>query len=78
MFLCCICQKEISPHFAYLCKQCEEDYGLDPSDVASWPEWAKFCYSDERKQRYDDSVRDEYEIVFSDCPAAEILAYGEP
>lgn len=90
--LCCICQKEIFPHFAYLCKECEattfewidkrtdeqESWRPESLNVDTWPEWARLCHAAERKRRYEASIQEEFEISFSDCPEAEIIAYGEP
>jgi len=77
LFPCCICQKEVLPQFIYLCRGCEEAYGLNPVDTTDWPEWAKSSYSEERHRQYRDAIHNEYEIPFADCPEAEILAYGE-
>lgn len=85
--LCCICQREISPSFAYLCKECEattfedaeaETWRPESLDIDTWPEWAKFCHAEERRRRYEQSIVEEHEISFADYPKAEITAYGEP
>jgi len=81
--LCCICQGPLNPHFALLCHDCAEKHKLNPSDIKSWPEWARFCRRDEQRRRYADKVWEEHEIVFSDLPqniarAIDNLLYGEP
>ena len=79
---CCICQCSLVPHLAKICSECQAEYDLDPEDVSSWPDWARFALRDERRKRYADEVRGDREIVFSDLDEStrdkiDAMFYGD-
>ena len=67
---CVICGINLPSMRDYLCVTHAKEH------PRPWPEWLEFLIKDNKRERMD-ALRSP-EISFADCPAAEILAYGEP
>lgn len=58
----CVCGKVITSQF-YLCSKCQDEYGLDRS---KWPEWLAFLVSDMERERRQNTIAGQKEIMFSE------------
>jgi len=47
---CVICDKPITPQF-WVCRQCEEKYGLVGVDYRDWPAWVKALVTIEQRNK---------------------------
>lgn len=56
---CVLCQKPITVSF-WVCRECEERYGLVGVDYKDWPKWVKAIVSIERRNKY---IRGKLDIV---------------
>lgn len=59
---CVLCEKNISWSF-WVCRACEERWGLVDVDYKDWPEWVKALVSIERRNVY---VQDKIDIIYTD------------
>ena len=76
---CSVCMQPLDGT-DWLCHKCAETHEVTGVPYREWPDYLKVLVNEEQAaRRRDKEIRElgYFELSFSDCPEAEILAYGE-
>jgi len=64
MFLCGVCQKQVSGEKINVCADCLEEYALNPMPFRDWPAWAQFAMRNEWERRNRERRDHQHEVFY--------------